>query len=142
MKIPLPSRSGLHRHWRQLCHRRRLGSYYTNVYGINNVGQVVGNYNNASGAPDHGFQYSGGSYTTIDVPGAFATLLLGTNDSGQLVGAYRNIDDEPGTGFVSAVPLPTPATLPLFATGLGLMALLRWRRTRLRLNLTDISGGT
>jgi hypothetical protein len=26
------------------------------------------------------------------------------------------------------VPVPSPATLPLFATGLGFMALLAWRR--------------
>jgi hypothetical protein len=26
--------------------------------------------------------------------------------------------------------VPTPATLPLFATGLGLMALLAWRRRK------------
>jgi hypothetical protein len=37
--------------------------------------------------------------------------------------------------------VPSPATLPLFATGLGMMALLGWRRSRLRLNLTDIIGG-
>ena len=42
-------------------------------------------------------------------------------------------------GGVSGVP--SPATLPLFATGLGMMALLGWRRSRLRLNLTDIIGG-
>ena len=38
--------------------------------------------------------------------------------------------------------VPAPASLPLFATGLGLMALLAWRRSRLRLTLRDISGGT
>ncbi len=50
--------------------------------GINNLGQSVGGYN------EHGFLLSGGTATTIDVPGANFTNPLGINDSGQIVGRY------------------------------------------------------
>jgi probable HAF family extracellular repeat protein len=76
------------------------GSYYTTAYGINNAGTVVGSYNNASGAPDHGFLYSGGNFATIDVPGAYATQVLGINNAGQIVGAFYVSSSGTGTGFI------------------------------------------
>jgi len=74
------------------------GSYYTTAYGINNAGTVVGSYNDASGAPDHGFLYSGGNFATIDVPGAYATQVLGINNAGQIVGSYEDSRSHPGVG--------------------------------------------
>ena len=74
------------------------GSYYTNVYGINNAGLIVGNYNAAANAPEHGFQYSTGTYTTIDVPGDFATQVYGINNAGQIVGAFYDSHSGTGTG--------------------------------------------
>src|SRR5262249_35367449 len=44
----------------------------TNAIGINDKGQVVGTYNDASGTT-HGFLYAAGAYTTIDDP--LATLV-------------------------------------------------------------------
>ena len=44
----------------------------TEAFGINNAGQIVGFYHDASGV-SHGFLYSGGVYTTIDYPGAKGT---------------------------------------------------------------------
>jgi len=38
--------------------------------------------------------------------------------------------DVEGTGVVGATATPLPATLPLFATGLGALGLLGWRRKR------------
>jgi len=52
-----------------------LATTSTVAYGINNSGQIVGSYTNASGA--HGFLLSGGTYTTLDDP-------LGTNGTGSL----------------------------------------------------------
>jgi hypothetical protein len=40
----------------------------TSANGINNSGQIVGSFSDASGS--HGFIDTGGSFTTIDVPGA------------------------------------------------------------------------
>jgi probable HAF family extracellular repeat protein len=62
------------------------GSTYTEAYGINNSGQIVGKYVDAGG--QHGFLFDQGSYTTLDVPGAASTSASGINDSGQIVGSY------------------------------------------------------
>src|SRR5271165_7071038 len=65
----------------------------TIAYGINDAGQVVGEYiDNALNT--NGFLYSGGSYTTIDDPlaapigGDTITIAEGINDAGQIVGIY------------------------------------------------------
>jgi probable HAF family extracellular repeat protein len=57
------------------------------VAGINDFGVVDGTYTDSAGSV-HGFVYSNGVYTTIDVPGASDTHLLGINDAGELVGFY------------------------------------------------------
>jgi uncharacterized membrane protein len=60
--------------------------------GINDHGQIVGSYYPEAGNVDvsHGFLYSGGTYTTIDVPGSIpgTTLVTGINDRGEIVGTY------------------------------------------------------
>jgi probable HAF family extracellular repeat protein len=59
----------------------------TTANDINNEGQIVGSYNNASG--QHGFLYSNGVFTTLDEPLATnGTEALGINDMGQIVGDY------------------------------------------------------
>lgn len=55
---------------------------------INDSGLIVGNYIDASGY--NGFVYSRGTFTTLDVPGAFGTVLTGVNNSGAMVGVYFN----------------------------------------------------
>jgi probable HAF family extracellular repeat protein len=58
--------------------------------GINDAGQVVGYYGDATGY--HGFVDTGGTFTTFNdplgVPGA--TFAQGINDSGQIVGVYSD----------------------------------------------------
>jgi hypothetical protein len=83
-----------------------LGISGTFGFGINDMGQVVGSYldnifNN------HGFLYSGGVYTTLDVPLAEFTTATGINGSGQIVGYYT---DASGIhGFLEiTVPNPPP----------------------------------
>jgi probable HAF family extracellular repeat protein len=74
--------------------------------GINNAGQIVGYYSNASGT--HGFVYSGGFYTTLDDPSATVntTLAWGINDAGQVVGEYFGGSFH---GFLEiAMPNPPP----------------------------------
>ena len=64
------------------------GAVETAAAGINNHGQIVGEYLLADGSR-HGFLYSGGTFTTVDDPNnTTSSEALGINDSGQIVGAY------------------------------------------------------
>ena len=63
----------------------------TYAYDINNKGQIVGGFTTGSNE-HHGFIYSSGAYTSVDVPNAkFGTSVHGINDSGQMTGLY--VDD-------------------------------------------------
>src|SRR5262249_7263193 len=66
--------------------------------GVNNAGQVVGDYNDANGV-GHGFLKSGDTYSTIDSPGAINTQANGINNVGQVVGIYTDANFV-GHGFV------------------------------------------
>jgi probable HAF family extracellular repeat protein len=57
----------------------------TGGVGLNNLGQIVGNYYDSVGNSE-GFLYTGGKYVTIDEPGATDTYLYGINDFGQILG--------------------------------------------------------
>jgi probable HAF family extracellular repeat protein len=61
------------------------GATVTEALGLNNLGQVVGFYNDAAGNP-HGFIYSGGVFTALDDPGPTQTTVNGINNFGQIVG--------------------------------------------------------
>ena len=64
----------------------------TGATGINDLGQIVGSYfgvyNGVGGT--HGFLYSGGTYTTLDVGGAgpLGTFAQSINNAGQIAGTY------------------------------------------------------
>ncbi|MGH9641250.1 MAG: hypothetical protein ACRD3Q_02365, partial [Terriglobales bacterium] len=63
---------------------------FTQALGLNNNGQVVGDYTDSSGL-SHGFVYTVNSSTwqTIDNPnGVGTTIVNGINDKGMLVGFY------------------------------------------------------
>ena len=62
------------------------------------MGQIAGTFVDGAGHT-HGFVDSGGSFTTIDMPGAAATVATGINDLGEVTGIYY---DSAGTphGFV------------------------------------------
>ena len=60
---------------------------FTETFGINSSGQIVGYYENPQ---RHGFLYSGGTYTTLDVPMASLTEANGINDLGHIVGVYQD----------------------------------------------------
>jgi probable HAF family extracellular repeat protein len=80
----------------------------TTAIGINDAGQVVGGYTDASGNP-HGFLRSidGSSFTSIDFPGAGSggTQALGINNSGQIVGIYFDSNGNQHGFITSAVPI-------------------------------------
>ncbi len=63
------------------------GVTVTQAFGVNDAGQVVGSFNDATGAT-HGFTYLNGAFQSIDVPGATATTVNGINNAGQIVGFY------------------------------------------------------
>jgi len=67
--------------------------------GINDLGQIVGIYVDGSGV-SHGYELSGGRFTTLDVPftGAIATFADGINNSGEVVGGWVD-SDRNGHGF-------------------------------------------
>jgi probable HAF family extracellular repeat protein len=77
----------------------------TEALGINDMGQIVGTYDNATGS--HAFLYSGGSYTTIDDPLANGTHAFGINNVGQIVGRYFNGSSEHGF-LLTITPNPPP----------------------------------
>jgi len=70
----------------------------THADGINNIGQVVGHFQDA-GSIYHGFLKNGDSFTTIDVPAALSTYALDINDRGEIAGFYFDTTGTPH-GFV------------------------------------------
>lgn len=88
---------------------------YTNVYKINNSGQVVGDYSNGpSSSNHHGFIYSSGVFTTIDDPFATnGTAVTGINNSGQAVGTY--VDSTGNHCFIYSGGIFTLINFPSFA---------------------------
>lgn len=67
----------------------------TSLTGINNSGQIVGNYGNnyvngVYSVSAHAFTYSNGVFTTIDDPSASRTYAYSINNNGQIVGTLFN----------------------------------------------------
>jgi probable HAF family extracellular repeat protein len=66
------------------------GASGTAATGVNDMDQIVGSYQDASGNT-HGFLLSNGTYTTIDDPDAtIDTIAHGINDAGHIVGEFSN----------------------------------------------------
>src|SRR5262249_43205698 len=69
----------------------------TEADGINNAGQIVGRYDDASGR--HGFLYFGGVFTTIQQLASRDSIARGINNFGQIVGEYTD-NNGAGHGFL------------------------------------------
>ena len=94
------------------------GASYTQAYGINDSGQIVGQYS-APGISNLGFLLSGNSFTLFQIPGALSTVPLGINDSGQIVGYYSDATGI-GHGFLATNVIsnvPEPSSFLLLGTG-------------------------
>src|SRR5438477_6709765 len=65
------------------------GSSNTEVYGINNAGEIVGTYSGAGGGG--GFLLSHGALTTLTGPGSRAIQPYAINDLGQIVGGFYDV---------------------------------------------------
>ena len=61
---------------------------FTYLYGINNLGSIVGVDVNSARSDEDGFLYKDGNYTIIDYPDATQTEANGINNLGQFVGLY------------------------------------------------------
>jgi probable HAF family extracellular repeat protein len=104
-------------------HASALGAVETAVYGVNDSGQVVGVYVDASGK-ERGFSaiavgedmadFTGATFTTVAAPGATATRAYGVNDVGQIVGSY---DDAAGVTHGFSFASSTFTTLDVGALG-------------------------
>jgi hypothetical protein len=71
--------------------------YDTELYGINNLGEIVGvNYLVGPDTPILGFSYQGGVFTPITVAGFSNVAPFGINDSGEIVGLVSNSNDNSG----------------------------------------------
>jgi probable HAF family extracellular repeat protein len=66
------------------------GGCCTKNNGINDAGDIVGQYRVVVGAPHQGFTELGGAFATLDVPGATETIAQDINNTREIVGAYKS----------------------------------------------------
>ena len=64
------------------------GASSTRVSGINNRGDIVGQYQDQSGS--HGFLFDGETLTAIDVPEALGTVASAINNRAHVVGSFTD----------------------------------------------------
>ena len=60
---------------------------YTRALGINDSGEVVGDFLDSDGVTYHGFTYVKGTYKQYDVGGNVSTSIFGVNAAGDFAGA-------------------------------------------------------
>ncbi|MCU1305551.1 MAG: hypothetical protein JWN45_246 [Acidobacteriaceae bacterium] len=99
------------------------GANHTWIFGINNLGDVVGEFGDANGA--HGFKFSNGQFTTVDFPGANKfTRANKINDNGDIVGEYAAANGVL-TGFLlhagtfTSIAFPDPGVFATEANGIN-----------------------
>lgn len=70
-----------------------LGGVWSQAFGINDRGQVVGYSDTAGNAASHAFLYSGSTMADLGTLGGKYSRATGTNNSGQVVGGSSNTDN-------------------------------------------------
>ena len=68
-------------------------SYFTQMGGLNNNGDIVSDYCSSADCDldtVRGFLLSGGSFVSLEMPGAAGTVPFGINDQGVIVGGYTD----------------------------------------------------
>ncbi|MGH8319550.1 MAG: PEP-CTERM sorting domain-containing protein [Steroidobacteraceae bacterium] len=100
------------------------GSTSTQALGINDLGDIVGDYLASDGVM-FGFEDIGGVFDTINPPGATSATANGINDLGQVVGFYTVANGDT-IGFVTST-VPEPGPLGLLGAGLIYLAMRRGR---------------
>jgi uncharacterized membrane protein len=96
------------------------GAASTKALGLNNMGQVVGEYVDSLGVT-HGFVFDGVHYTSFDVPGSVSTVINGINDSGQIVGFF--LDTNQNTVGFEGNPTATPEPRDSVLAALAVLAI-------------------
>ena len=78
---------------------RKPGAVRTQALGVNDRGQVVGDYLLPDGSI-HGYRWSNGRFITIDGPGGADATLTGINERGDIIGAYPSGPTSRLNGFL------------------------------------------
>src|SRR5579884_2229752 len=78
--------------------------------GINDHGQVVGQFSDANGVP-HGFVYEDDSFTQIDYPHMTSIDLYKINNLGQFVGSVTDANGNVHGFYYDSGTLSPPLTL-------------------------------
>jgi probable HAF family extracellular repeat protein len=97
------------------------GAVSTTGHGINNRGEVVGYYFDAS-FNRHGFSFDKNIFTSIDFPGATDTAAQKVNDSGLVVGWFDKADGAPhGFSYKNGVyaTIDFPGSIDTIADGVN-----------------------
>jgi probable HAF family extracellular repeat protein len=97
------------------------GAVATVGHGINNLGEVVGYYFDAS-FNRHGFLFDGKVFASIDLPGATDTAAQKVNDSGLVVGWFDKADGVPhGFSYKNGVytAIDFPGSIDTIAEGVN-----------------------
>jgi hypothetical protein len=105
------------------------GSVSTQALGVNDLGEIVGDYTLANGDM-FGFLDNGGVFNTINPPGGGSTPAVtanGINDLGHIVGFYTNADGNT-VGFETSVP--EPSTWAMMLLGFAGLGFLGYRKVR------------
>ena len=102
------------------------GAAATFAYGINNSGNIVGEFLDLSGNA-HAFLDVGGNFTEIALLAPSKPQAGGINDSGQIVGELQDSNGN-GHGFL-ATPVPEPRTFWLLSSALAALVVRRATRS-------------
>ena len=99
------------------------GSIDTTVTDINSAGDMVGTWGDetvisgeaAGEGKQHGFLFQGGTFTSLDFPGADLTMAFGINASDEVVGVFQ-ANTGGNHGFIWQAGTFTPLNAPVAST--------------------------
>jgi hypothetical protein len=103
-----------------------FSSTFTQALGVNDLGEIVGVYNDPDGN-QHGYIDNNGVFTSFDPPGSASTTINGVNDKCDIVGFYTNPTTDTVDGFVGT-PVPEPSTWAMMLAGFAGLGFLGYRK--------------
>jgi len=103
------------------------GSVSTQALGINDEGEIVGDYI-SPGGDMFGFLDKDGVFSTLDPFSSVAVTVNGINDKGDIVGFYTNASTDSVIGFVGT-PVPEASTWAMLLAGFAGIGFLGYRKT-------------